>query len=536
MHSDPCGNAGGGAAVVSKPATVEQCHLVIDALAAELAVLRGQVVVLQERLALDSRNSSKPPSSDGPGRGNRAQRRASARKRGGQKGHPGAFRALVPEAQVDRVQECVPPAVCSCGAAVSVRGKPERHQVFDIPPVQPVVSEYRLYSGVCAGCGAVLPATLPAGVPRGQIGPRALATIGTLGTKYQMPQLKIRDLLAQLTGLSFSVGAISQAHGKVAAALAAPVAEATRSLTQASVVHMDETRYGREGSSGNWVWAAIQKQLAIYAVLPSRARYVIHDLIGEKPAAVVVSDRYAGYAFVDAQQRQVCWAHLLRDFRRIAERAGEPGRIGRRLLGLGYVMFRWRERGKTSAVQFAPLQQRARCVRTRHGANWLPPHGRHLHQPPLAVAGVAGLSRPPRSAADQQHSRAGAARHRGQAQDQRVHARQAPRPVRGARLRRPLELHAPGPRSVAFHASSPSTTRCCRQCCLPRLWPHPVADRLTAQSPSRRWFGVPSTCSPATLGVSPDCRKILHWRRIRGILEPIQCHKSLIQFGISQLA
>ena len=148
MHSDPCGNAGGGAAVVSKPATVEQCHLVIDALAAELAVLRGQVVVLQERLALDSRNSSKPPSSDGPGRGNRAQRRASARKRGGQKGHPGAFRALVPEAQVDRVQECVPPAVCSCGAAVSVRGKPERHQVFDIPPVQPVVSEYRLPESV----------------------------------------------------------------------------------------------------------------------------------------------------------------------------------------------------------------------------------------------------------------------------------------------------------------------------------------------------------------------------------------------------
>lgn len=365
MNSDPCGNAGGSAAVVSKPATVEQCHLVIDALAAELAVLRGQVVVLQERLALDSRNSSKPPSSDGPGRGNRTQRRASARKRGGQKGHPGAFRALVPEAQVDRVQECVPPAVCSCGAAVSVRGKPERHQVFDIPPVQPVVSEYRLYSGVCAGCGAVLPATLPAGVPRGQIGPRALATIGTLGTKYQMPQLKIRDLLAQLTGLSFSVGAISQAHGKVAAALAAPVAEATRSLTQASVVHMDETRYGREGSSGNWVWAAIQKQLAIYAVLPSRARYVIHDLIGEKPAAVVVSDRYAGYAFVDAQQRQVCWAHLLRDFRRIAERAGEPGRIGRRLLGLGYVMFRWRERGKTHAEQFEPLQQRVRSALER---------------------------------------------------------------------------------------------------------------------------------------------------------------------------
>src|SRR5574340_1097113 len=249
MHSDPGGDGGHGAVLVSKPATVEQCHVVIDALAARLAELQQTVVVLQERLALDSRNSSKPPSSDGPGRGNRAQRRASQRKRGAQKGHPGAFRALLPACEVDRVQECVPPAVCTCGAVVSVRGKPERHQVFDIPPLRPVVSEYRLYSGVCAGCGAVLQAQLPAGVPRGQIGPRALATIGVLGTQYQMPQMKIRDLLAQLTGLGFSVGAISQAHGKVAAALAAPVDEAMRSLAQASVVHMDETRYGREGSS-----------------------------------------------------------------------------------------------------------------------------------------------------------------------------------------------------------------------------------------------------------------------------------------------
>jgi transposase len=157
------------------------------------------------------------------------------------------------------------------------------------------------------------------------------------------------------------VGAISQAHDKVAAALKAPVAEAMSTLASAPVVHMDETNYPREGSgSANWVWAAIQPKLAVFSVLPSRARYVIHGLIGQAPQGVVVSDRYAGYAYIDANQRQVCWAHLLRDFTRIAERAGMPGRIGRRLLGLGYVMFRWRERGKTTLAQFAPLQRRIR--------------------------------------------------------------------------------------------------------------------------------------------------------------------------------
>jgi transposase len=120
---------------------------------------------------------------------------------------------------------------------------------------------------------------------------------------------------------------------------------------------MDETRYPREGSA-NWVWGAIQPRLAVFAVLPSRARYVIHDLIGQAPQGVVVTDRYAAYAYIDAQRRQICWAHLLRDFTRISQRAGIPGRIGRRLQALGSLIFRWRARGKTTAAQFEPLQRR----------------------------------------------------------------------------------------------------------------------------------------------------------------------------------
>jgi transposase len=75
---------------------------------------------------------------------------------------------------------------------------------------------------------------------------------------------------------------------------------------------------------------------------------------------VLVSDRYAVYTFVQADRRQVCWAHLLRDFKRIAERQGVPGRLGRRLLGLGLLMFRWRDRGLSRAEQFEPLSRRLR--------------------------------------------------------------------------------------------------------------------------------------------------------------------------------
>lgn len=261
------------------PQTLGECHAVILAMSAALRQLQEQVALLTERVNLNSKNSSKPPSSDGPSGGNRAARRASARKRGAQPGHKGHTRAMLDESEVDRVIDCRPEAMCECGASVGVTADaPQRHQVFEVPPLRAQVDEYRLYSGRCAGCGKAHSGVLPSGVPRGQLGPRALSLVGVLGTRYHLTQRKIRHLLDQLMGLNFSVGAISQAHGKVAAALKAPVAQAAASLCQADALWMDETHYPREGIS-NWAWAAVQPLLAVFAIYPSRARYVILDLM-----------------------------------------------------------------------------------------------------------------------------------------------------------------------------------------------------------------------------------------------------------------
>ncbi len=358
MHSDVKASSPESTGLAIKPGTVEQCHVVIDLLAQQVAALQEQVSLLSERVKLSSRNSSKPPSSDGPASGsNRATRRASQRKRGAQSGHPGSFRALLDESKVSAVQEIHPATACDCGGTVVVRGKPVRHQVFDLPAtIQPDVQEYRLYTGVCSHCRKAREAALPPGVPRSQIGPRALAFIGVLGTHYHLTQFKIRDLLARMMGVNFSVGAISEAHGKVAAALKAPAAQAAASLSAAAVLHVDETRYPREGTT-NWVWAAVQPKLAVFQLLPSRARYVLQELIGAKPQSIIVSDRYTAYGYIDSHQRQVCWAHLLRDFTRIAERSGAAGRVGRRLLALGHVLFRWHKAGK-NAEQFEPIKRR----------------------------------------------------------------------------------------------------------------------------------------------------------------------------------
>jgi len=332
------------------PQTVPECHAVI-------AQLLQRVKVLEERVNLDSNNSSKPPSSNGPGSMNRAQRRASQRKRGAQPGHKGHTRAMLNERDVDQLVDCKPEPVCECGGQVVVGDDAQRHQVFEVPPMRAQVSEYRLYSGRCAGCGKPHTGVLPAGVPKGQLGPRALSLVGVLATRYHLTQRKIRNLLDQLMGLNFSVGAISQAHGKVAVALKAPVAEAAASLSTAPALWMDETHYPREGIA-NWVWTAVQPLLAVFAIYPSRARYVILDFIGPQCTAAVTTDRYAGYAFIDAERRQVCWAHLLRDFNRIGQRQGLAGQIGRRLLGLGLVMFRKRDKGKLQGPVLDGLKRR----------------------------------------------------------------------------------------------------------------------------------------------------------------------------------
>ena len=178
-----------------------------------------RVKLLEERVNLDSNNSSKPPSSNGPGSPNRSQRRVSQRKRGAQAGHKGHARAMLDESEVDRLVDCKPQDYCECGSQVVLAGAPQRHQVFEVPPMRAQVDEYRLYSGRCAGCGKAHAGVLPAGVPKGQLGPRALSLVGVLGTRYHLTQRKKRNLLDQLMGLSFSVGAISQAHAKVAGAL-----------------------------------------------------------------------------------------------------------------------------------------------------------------------------------------------------------------------------------------------------------------------------------------------------------------------------
>lgn len=227
------------------PATLEACHTVIRESWDLMQELRQRLQVLEEQVKLNSRTSSKPPSSDGPGRGARPSKPKSGRSVGAQLGHKGSFRAMLPSDEVDQQVLCRPEPQCpQCSGEVIIdNDKAIQHQVFDLPPIKPQVTEYLRLRGVCSGCGHKHHGVLPVGVPSGQLGPRALVLVGTLSGQFHLTQAKIQRLFEQVMGLKFSIGTISMAHGHVAQALAEPVQQLHAQLSLTPVRHADETSH-----------------------------------------------------------------------------------------------------------------------------------------------------------------------------------------------------------------------------------------------------------------------------------------------------
>lgn len=299
-----------------------------------------RIDALEEKLRTNSRNSSKPPSTDRH-KGKRARPPAGeSRPAGAQPGHVGRARELLTEEQVTHFHDCPPESRCECGGQVNLSGLVWRHQVIDVPPVVPMVTEYRLYAGVCRRCGKRHEASLPPGVSARMTGPRLLALIGTLSGGYRLSRRLVQGLLRDVFRIDISLGALSQSEAVLSAALAPVVQEAHDYVQQAPVVHGDETGH-REQGGGQWMWVAIAGMVSVFLACAHRNAEAARDMLGAGFAGILVSDRYAAYAWIDRERRQLCWAHLLRDFAKIAERSGVAGRIGEELIELTKRMFRF---------------------------------------------------------------------------------------------------------------------------------------------------------------------------------------------------
>ncbi len=313
-------------------AAYEKKLAILEAKDAEIESLKTEVAALRERLGQNSSNSSLPPSSDTAQHRRPSRREPSGKKQGAQPGHQGAGRSLKPAAEVDRVIDLRPVRCRKCGGRLQGDDpQPARHQVTEIPPAQAEATEYRRHTLACATCGVKTEAEWGEEVPAGSFGARLQASVAYLTGRLSLSHRDAVEALSVLHGVELSTGSISAIQRQVSAALAAPVATAREFTQQQGVNHVDETGW-REQSKLHWLWVNATPQVTAFRVATKRDAATAREVIGRVKARIITTDRYLGYSWLAATRRQVCWAHLKRDFQAIAERGGESQEIGEALL------------------------------------------------------------------------------------------------------------------------------------------------------------------------------------------------------------
>jgi len=343
------------------------------ALRVENDQLRQLVAELQEQLGQNSNNSSKPPSTDKPGsRPLRKSKQKRKRKRGGQPGHRGSHRTLLPPDQVNGGFVDYFPEQCeNCWKDLPriPDADPERHQVTELPPIKPEVTEHRGHAVTCS-CGHTTHARIPDQVKASSFGPRLSSIIAMFTGIYQVGRRQAVAALSDLFGVKISLGALSSAEDRVSKAVEPAVDEAWHKAQQADVKHTDGTSW-RQAGQALQLWTIATAAVTVFKVLSDGTAEALKALLG-RIKGVLVSDRAAALNFWAMKRRQICWAHLLRKFVSFSERAGPAGHFGRVLLEYTGIMFDYYRQFKDGEIsrevfrrRMAPIRLQVEAVLTR---------------------------------------------------------------------------------------------------------------------------------------------------------------------------
>jgi transposase len=319
---------------------------------ARIAELERQVASLLEEKSRNSSNSGKPPSSDSPS--TRAERRAkkkdkSGRKRGGQPGHRGSQRSLVPPDDVDDVVDHFPPACENCWAPLpqTPDPAPQRYQTTDLPPVKPHTTEHRGHAVTCPCCNHRTCASFE--IPPA-FGPRLLAVVALLTGVYHLSRRAAARLLSDLVGVKVSLGAVSTIERRVSEAVKTAACEVWKHVVdEATVKHTDGTTWFQAGTLCA-LWTIATMKATAFRILANAKKTTLAALFDGKHLGTLVSDRATALTFWAMEHRQICWAHLLRKFIAFSERSGRGGVIGKELLAYVGVMFEYWDDAKTSKI------------------------------------------------------------------------------------------------------------------------------------------------------------------------------------------
>jgi len=328
----------------------------IATLEEQVAMLMKRVTNLEEKLRQNSRNSHQPPSSDSPAERKQRQSSPSPRKRGGQPGHGGAQRELLPEAQVDEIVDLYPAECEGCWAALpKVQDRcASRYQQTEMPPVKPHTTEWRRHQVTCPHCGYKTRAAHDEKViPQSPFGPRLMAIMAMITGIYHVSRRSAVGLLFDLLGVRVSLGALSAVEARVGEAVQPVVDEAWEHVRGAGVKHTDGTSWYQAGLSMA-LWTIATTAATVFKIVSDNSKKTLQPLYGAL-TGILVSDRATSLTFWAMERRQVCWAHLIRKFVSFSERDGPAGAFGRQLLDYAGLVFDYWHAYKAGTIDRATL-------------------------------------------------------------------------------------------------------------------------------------------------------------------------------------
>jgi transposase len=356
------------------PRVLPQCpgcrerDLRIAQLETQLVALRADNQKLGERVRRNSSNSSMPPSSNPPDAPKFPKKKPSGRKRGAQPGHPPQPRSLLPPEQVDAVVPLIPPCCEDCQAPLPAEAAaddppPHRHQIIDLPLKLIHVTEYQGQARTCE-CGHVTWAAIPADIRAHGIGPRLAAVVSYLTGCQQVGKRGITEILATIFGAPVALGTVSNLEREMSAALESPHAEAARAVRRAPVKNVDETSWKKAGKLC-WLWMAATRAVALFIIARGRGLADFVQLMGGKFLGIFISDRWSAYGRLAVQCRQICWAHLRRDFQKCIDRGSKGSQsFGEAALALADRLFHLWHTFRGGGIKRRTLQRRAKPLIT----------------------------------------------------------------------------------------------------------------------------------------------------------------------------
>ena len=310
----------------------------------QLARMADLVRELEVRLKQNASNSSIPPSANPPQAPPPVQKQPTGRKPGGQPGHTAHLRERLPPERLTEPTVHYRPQTCAAcqhdlpEAPAADDPEPTWHQVVELPEVPVQITEYQAHGRTCPGCGHLTWAKIPDAIRAHSCGSRLTATLSYLSGVMHASKRQIEEFVETILGVPIALGTVSNLEREVSAALAPAHAEARQAVQEAPAKNVDETGWKQAGAK-RWLWGAATALVACFVITPTRGAAGLAALLGKKIKGILSSDRWSVYGQLQLGQRQLCWAHLKRDFQKLVDRGGASVKYGEQGLAAVHILF-----------------------------------------------------------------------------------------------------------------------------------------------------------------------------------------------------